>query len=79
MIWINTKNVLNAIIHLGCGGNIMEERKKCSSCYYAQNGVCLNGDSPKYGKLLIFLFKPCEYFSTAPHDGSNTDSEDEQK
>lgn len=57
----------------------MDKHKKCSECYYAQNGVCLNGDSPKYGKLLIFLFKPCEYFSTTSHDGSDTDSEDEQK
>ena len=44
----------------------MEKTKKCSECYYAQNGVCLNGDSPKCGKLLFFIFKPCELYKPDP-------------
>jgi len=67
---------MSAIIHIGCGGNIMEERKKCSSCYYAQNGVCLNGDSSKYGKLLIFIFKPCEHYSTQPEEHNQEETAD---
>ncbi|MBR3517797.1 MAG: hypothetical protein IKM88_06275 [Lachnospiraceae bacterium] len=41
-----------------------DEKKRCSDCYYAQDGICLCGESPKYNKFTLLIFKGCDCFAT---------------